>query len=83
MLAGKMVVMGTPTEARLKLAARRCAKIIMRIGFPVQFHDFKVVNMLATCDTRFPVRIEGHALIDLLSGLTHHSLTGPFDRDLL
>lgn len=60
LVLGKMVVMGTQTETDLRLAARRIAKIIKTIGFPVKFRNFKVVNMLATCDTGFPIRIEGN-----------------------
>lgn len=61
--SGKMVVMGTQNESDLKLAARRIAKIIKVVGFPVKFKRFKVVNMLATYDTGFPIRIEGNLSI--------------------
>jgi len=45
--------MGTQNESDLKLAARRIAKIIKMVGFPVKFKRSKLINMFATYDTGF------------------------------
>ncbi|CAD7704129.1 unnamed protein product [Ostreobium quekettii] len=58
--AGKMVCTGARSESDSKLAAKKFAKIIQKIGFPdVVFKDFKVQNIVASCDACFPVRLEG------------------------
>ena len=37
------------------------AKIVNKLGFPAQFKDFKIQNMVGSADVRFPVRLEGLA----------------------
>lgn len=40
--------------------SRKFAKIIQKVGFPdVKFLEFKVQNIVASCDVRFPIRLEG------------------------
>ncbi|KAJ9578758.1 hypothetical protein L9F63_005016, partial [Diploptera punctata] len=56
--SGKMVITGARNEADSKLAARKYARIIQKVGFPVKFVDFKVQNIVGTCDLRFPIRVE-------------------------
>jgi transcription initiation factor TFIID TATA-box-binding protein len=61
--SGKMVVTGARTEYLAHLAARKFARIIQKVGIHhVKFQDFKVTNMLASCELRFPLRLEGIAL---------------------
>ncbi|XP_063241530.1 uncharacterized protein LOC134541785 isoform X2 [Bacillus rossius redtenbacheri] len=55
---GKMVVTGARSEDAVNLAARKYARIIQKLGFPVRFVDFRIHNMVGTCDLRFPVRLE-------------------------
>eukprot|EP01051_Picozoa_sp_SAG22_P016955 SAG22_NODE_2508_length_2497_cov_11.460384_2_plen_214_part_00 len=58
--SGKIVVTGAKTEDDCKLAARRFARIIQKCGFPqVQLLDFKIQNVVASCDVRFAIRLEG------------------------
>eukprot|EP01128_Nolandella_sp_AFSM9_P011945 TRINITY_DN882_c0_g1_i2.p1 TRINITY_DN882_c0_g1~~TRINITY_DN882_c0_g1_i2.p1 ORF type:complete len:229 (-),score=44.25 TRINITY_DN882_c0_g1_i2:80-766(-) len=59
---GKLVCTGTSSERLAKEASRKFAALIKKIGYKVKFTDFKIVNIVATCDTRFPVRLEGLAL---------------------
>ncbi|KOB75293.1 putative TATA binding protein [Operophtera brumata] len=40
------------------LAARKFARIIHKLGYPVRFLDFKIQNFCATADLRFPIRLE-------------------------
>ncbi|KAL6641312.1 hypothetical protein ACP70R_019493 [Stipagrostis hirtigluma subsp. patula] len=60
--SGKMVCTGAKSEAHSKLAARKYARIIQKMGYPAQFKDFKIQNMVASCDVKFPIRLEGLAL---------------------
>lgn len=56
--SGKMVVTGAKNEDDSRLAARKFARIIQKLGFPVKFLDFKIQNIVGTCDLRFPIRVE-------------------------
>ena len=42
-------------------AARKYARIIQKLDFPARFTDFKIQNMVGSCDVKFPVRLEGLA----------------------
>ena len=59
--SGKMVCTGARTEEESKQASRTYAKIILKIGFPAKFSEFKVQNIVASCDVKFPIRLEGLA----------------------
>ncbi|KAF5401023.1 Transcription factor TFIID [Paragonimus heterotremus] len=55
---GKMVCTGARSEADCNLGARKCARILQKIGFPTRFMDFTVQNMVGLADLRFPIRLE-------------------------
>ncbi|KAL3525334.1 hypothetical protein ACH5RR_013706 [Cinchona calisaya] len=56
---GKIVCTGAKTEAQSKLALRKYAKIIEKCGLGgVQFSDFKIQNIVASADLKFPIRLE-------------------------
>ncbi|XP_054801540.1 TATA-box-binding protein-like [Prosopis cineraria] len=59
--SGKVVCTGAKSEADSKLAARKFARIIQRLGFEVKFRDFKIQNMVGSCDVNFPIRLESLA----------------------
>ncbi|EFJ17606.1 hypothetical protein SELMODRAFT_16705, partial [Selaginella moellendorffii] len=59
--SGKMVCTGAKSEQNCRLAARKYARIIQKLGFPSQFKDFKIQNIVGSCDVRFPIRLEGLA----------------------
>ena len=59
--SGKMVCTGARTEEESKQASRTYAKIILKLGFPVKFSEFTVQNIVASCDVKFPIRLEGLA----------------------
>ena len=59
--SGKMVCTGARTEEESKQASRTYAKIILKLGFPAKFSEFKVQNIVASCDAKFPIRLEGLA----------------------
>ncbi|KFO61912.1 TATA box-binding protein-like 2, partial [Corvus brachyrhynchos] len=68
--SGKMVCTGAKSEEQSRLAARKYARVVQKLGFPAKFLDFKIQNMVGSCDVRFPIRLEG-------LGLTHQQ----FSRD--
>ncbi|NXY05201.1 TBPL2 protein, partial [Pteruthius melanotis] len=60
--SGKMVCTGAKSEEQSRLAARKYARVVQKLGFPAKFLDFKIQNMVGTCDVRFPIRLEGLVL---------------------
>ncbi|KAG6507645.1 hypothetical protein ZIOFF_032996 [Zingiber officinale] len=55
------VCTGAKSEQQSKLAARKYARIIQKLGFPAKFKDFKIQNIVGSCDVKFPIRLEGLA----------------------
>lgn len=60
--SGKMVCTGAKSEDDSRLAARKYARIIQKLGFQAKFLDFKIQNMVGSCDVKFPIRLEGLVL---------------------
>ncbi len=60
--SGKMVCTGAKSEDSSKHAARKYARIVQKLGFPVKLVDFKIQNIVASCDVSFPIRLEGLAV---------------------
>ena len=56
--SGKMVCTGGKSEEQSRVAARKFARIIQKLGFPAKFLDFKIQNMVGSCDVKFPIRLE-------------------------
>lgn len=53
----------TPSsEEQSRLAARKYARVVQKLGFPAKFLDFKIQNMVGSCDVKFPIRLEGLVL---------------------
>ncbi|CDY23601.1 BnaC05g39930D [Brassica napus] len=59
--SGKMVCTGAKSEYFSKMAARKYARIVQKLGFPAKFKDFKIQNIVGSCDVKFPIRLEGLA----------------------
>lgn len=59
--SGKMVVTGAKSEDDSRLAARKYARIIQKLGFDAKFSEFKIQNIVGSCDVKFPIRLEGLA----------------------
>lgn len=53
--SGTMVCTGAKSERLSELAARKCAQSILKMGFSVKFRDFKIQNIVANCDVKFPI----------------------------
>ncbi|XP_035230149.1 TATA-box-binding protein 2-like, partial [Stegodyphus dumicola] len=52
--SGKIVVTGARRSNRCKGNIR----LIQKLGFNVRFKNFKIQNMVASCDVKFPIQIE-------------------------
>ncbi|KAI7842177.1 hypothetical protein COHA_004198 [Chlorella ohadii] len=59
--SGKMVCTGTKSEQEARTASRKYAKILQKLGYAVSFKEFKIQNMVGSCDVKFPIRLEGLA----------------------
>ena len=56
---GKMVVTGAKSEDDSRLASRKYARIVQKLGFDVKFSKLKIQNIVGSCDVKFPIRLEG------------------------
>ena len=72
--SGKMVCTGSKSEDQARLAARKFARILQKLGNPVSFKEFKIQNMVGSCDVKFPIRLEGLA--------TSHSMFCSYEPEL-
>lgn len=59
--SGKMVVTGAKSENASKIASQKYAKIINKLGFNAQFTDFRIQNIVSSCDLKFCIKLEGLA----------------------
>ncbi|CDW51871.1 TATA-box-binding protein [Trichuris trichiura] len=55
---GKMVCVGARTEDMCRLACRKYVRIMQKLDFDAKFQDFKIENITASFDMRFPVHLE-------------------------
>lgn len=51
--SGKMMCLGTTDEENARIATRKFARIIQKLGFPINFHNFHVVNIVGSTDLGF------------------------------
>lgn len=51
--SGKMVVTGAKSEDDSRLASRKYARIIQKLGFNASFKDFKIQNIVGSCDSKY------------------------------
>lgn len=55
---GKVICTGARNETEANIGSRKFARILQKLGFPVKFVDYKLQNIVATVDLRFPIRLE-------------------------
>lgn len=72
--SGKLVITGAKSEEKSKLAARRFARIVEKIGYAVRFKEFKIQNMVGSCDMKFPIKLEGISI--------HHAAFSSYEPEL-
>ena len=56
--SGKMVCTGAKNEEASRIAARKYARIIQKLNFPVSFTNFKIQNIVGSSDVKFPIDLE-------------------------
>lgn len=60
--SGKMVITGAKSEEAAKTSCKKYTRIIQRLGYGyAKFLEFKIQNIVASCDIHFPVRLESLA----------------------
>ena len=57
--SGKVVVTGAKSEDDSKLASRKYARIVQKLGFEARFKDWKIQNMVGSADSKMLIRLEG------------------------
>lgn len=55
--SGKITCTGAVSEEAAKIAARRFARVLQKLGYKVKFSNFRVVNVLGTCGFPFSINI--------------------------
>lgn len=55
--SGKVTCTGATSEAQAKVAARRFARCLQKLGFKARFNNYRVVNVLGTCSMPFAIKI--------------------------
>lgn len=55
--SGKITCTGATSEDMAKVAARRHARLLQKLGFQVRFSNYRVVNVLGTCIMPFGIHI--------------------------
>jgi len=67
-----MVCTGAKNEDESRVAARKYARIIHKLGFPAQFHNFKIENIVGSSNVKFPIDLEyistGHSQFCSVNG---------------
>lgn len=53
-----MVCTGAKSENDSLLAARKYARMIQKLGFEVTFKEFKIQNIVGSCDVKFPIKLD-------------------------
>lgn len=76
--SGKMVITGARSKEEAQLGGRKYARLIQKLGNPAKFKDFKVQNMVGSCDVKFPIRLEGLAFAH-----THYASVSEFTNEFL
>ncbi|XP_012136986.1 TATA box binding protein-related factor 2 isoform X1 [Megachile rotundata] len=60
--SGKVTCTGATSEVQAKIAARRFARSLQKLGFKVRFNNYRVVNVLGTCCMPFAIKITSFSL---------------------
>ena len=59
---GKVMVTGSHSADDARTTCKKVAKIVSKCGHPlVRYAEFKIENIVASTDVRYPVRLEGLA----------------------
>ncbi|KAL4183115.1 hypothetical protein AMTRI_Chr11g153570 [Amborella trichopoda] len=53
-----MRIRQSKTTALIFASGKMFSRILQKMGFPVQFKDFKIQNIVGSCDVKFPIKLE-------------------------
>ena len=56
--SGKMVVTGARSEDDSRLASCKHARVVKKLGVDTKFSEFKIQNIIGSCDVKFPICLE-------------------------
>lgn len=59
--SGKIVVTGANSEPNAKIAARKIARILQKMGYNVRMTGFRITNVLGNVDFPFGIRLKQFA----------------------
>ena len=49
---------GAKSEDDSRLPSRKYARTVQKLGFDAKFSEFKIQNIVGSCDVKFPIRLE-------------------------
>ena len=52
---GKLICLGAKSIEDSEKTARKYSNELKSLGYNTKFNDFKIVNIVATCDVKFPI----------------------------
>ncbi|RXG61261.1 TATA box-binding protein-like 1 [Armadillidium vulgare] len=55
--SGKITCTGSTSEDQARIAARRVARSLQKLGYNVKFRNYRIVNVLGTCTMPFAIKI--------------------------
>ncbi|XP_075584842.1 uncharacterized protein LOC124498653 [Dermatophagoides farinae] len=55
--SGKITCTGATTEESAKCASRKVARTLQKLGYPVKFRNYRIVNVLGACRLPFGIKI--------------------------
>ncbi|XP_037959868.1 TBP-related factor-like [Teleopsis dalmanni] len=55
---GKIIITGARNEMQASLGSRKFVRILQKLGYTASFREYKIQNIVATVDLRFPIRLE-------------------------
>lgn len=61
--SGKFIVNGTRTESDCKVACKKFAKIVSKIGYHGSFNNFEIKNISGKLDVKYPIQLESLSIV--------------------
>ena len=55
--SGKITLTGANSEDEAKIASRRIARLLQKLGFNTRIANYRIVNVLGTCSMPFAIKI--------------------------
>ncbi|XP_067124396.1 uncharacterized protein [Centruroides vittatus] len=55
---GKIICTGAKNEIESSIAVRKFVKIIQKLGFRIRYFEFKIQNIVGSCEVRFQINLE-------------------------